>query len=218
MPKITAQREEATRQSILRAARDTFVAKGFHEATTHDVARAAGLSVGSIYTYFASKDDLIRECVLAANKAENDAVLQDIRSDGSARTKMSRAVAGWYHYTIEAPGVPAFLAEAWAAASRKPLIRDMVAQRRERIATVATVVLQEGVGAGDLSSDLDVETTARAVGALLDGVVLECLSSGVPPTRADVERRVMLLMGPSVEGRSAGSTRRRPVPRGDPRP
>ena len=85
MPRITAEREEATRQSILRAARDVFVAKGFHEATTHDVARAAGLSVGSIYTYFASKDELIRECILAANKAESDAVLQDLRSDGSSR-------------------------------------------------------------------------------------------------------------------------------------
>ena len=69
------------------------------------------------------------------------------QSDGSSRTKLSRAIAGWYRYTIEATGVPAFLAEAWAAASRKPLIRDMVAQRRERIATVTTVMLQEGVAA-----------------------------------------------------------------------
>ncbi len=202
MPKITEQREQATRQAILQAARDTFVAKGFHEATTHDVARAAGLSVGSIYTYFASKDDLIRECVLAANQAENDAVMTDIRSDGSTRAKMTRAVSGWYRYTIEAPGVPAFLAEAWAAASRKPLIRDMVAQRRERIATVAAVILQEGVSAGELASDLDVETTARALAALLDGVVLECIGAGVPPTRADVERRALLLLG--IGGRGAG--------------
>jgi AcrR family transcriptional regulator len=201
MPKISTEREEATRQSILRAARDTFVAKGFHDATTHDVARAAGLSVGSIYRYFASKDALIRECVLVANKAETDAVLHDIRSDGSARIRIGRAIAGWYRYTVEAPGVPAFLAEAWAAATRKPLIRDMVAQRRERIATVATVILQEGVAAGEFSADLDVVTTARALGALLDGVVLECISSGVPPTRADVERRALLLIGPSIEQR-----------------
>lgn len=217
MPKITVQREEATRQAILVAARDTFVAKGFHEATTHDVARAAGLSVGSIYTYFASKDDLIRECVLAANKAENDAVLRDIRSDGSAQTRISRAIAGWYRFTIEAPGVPTFLAEAWAAASRKPLIRDMVAQRRERIATVATVVLQQGVAAGELAPGFDVETAARALGSLLDGVVVETISAGVPPTRADVERRALLLIG-SLESRanppdSGCRTTRRSSPR-----
>jgi AcrR family transcriptional regulator len=195
MPRITAQREEATRQAILRAARDTFVMKGFHEATTHDVARAAGLSVGSIYTYFASKDHLIRECVLAANKAESDAVLQDLRSDGSVGKRMSRAIAGWYRFTVLAPGVTTFLAEAWASASRKPLIRDMVAQRRERIATVAAVVLREGVAAGELPPDFDVETTARAVGALLDGVVIECISSPVAPTSSDVQRRALLLIG-----------------------
>ena len=209
MPRITAQREEATRASILRAARDVFVANGFHEATTHDVARAAGLSVGSIYTYFASKDELIRECVLAANKAENEAVLQDIRSGDSARTRMNRAIAGWYHYTVEAPGVPAFLAEAWAAASRKPLIRDMVARRRERIVTVAAVVLQEGVAAGELTPDLDVDTTARALAALLDGVVLECIASGVAPSRVDVERRVLLLLEPPSDGTVGHPTQRR---------
>ena len=194
MPKISAAREEATRQAILRAARDVFVAKGFHLATTHDVARAAGLSVGSIYTYFTSKDELIRECVLAANKAESDAVLAEVISDGSTNTRMRRAIAGWYRFTIEAAGVPTFLTEAWAAASRKPLIRDMVARRHERIATVATVVLLEGVAAGELASDLDVETTARAIAALLDGVVLECVAAGVPPSLADVERRVLLLL------------------------
>ena len=196
MPRISVQRQEATRRSILVAARDVFVAKGFHEATTHDVARAAGLSVGSIYTYFASKDDLIRECVLAANQAETDAVLQDIRSDGSVQAKLTRAIAGWYHYTIEAPGVPVFLAEAWAAASRKSLIRDLVARRRERIVTVATVVIREGVANGELAPDLDVDAMAQALGALLDGVVLESVWSGVPPSLADIERRALLLLGP----------------------
>ena len=194
MPRISAEREAATRRSILDAARDVFVAKGFHEATTHDVARAAGLSVGSIYTYFASKDELIGECVLAANKAETDAVLQEVRSDGSVHARLGRAIAGWYRYTVEAPGVPSFLAEAWATATRKSVIREVVARRRERIVMVATVVLQEGVADGELASDLDIDAMARALGAMLDGVVLECIWSGIPPSLADVERRALLLL------------------------
>jgi len=197
MPRISAEREESTRRSILRAARTAFVEKGFHEATTHDVAREAGLSVGSIYTYFRNKDDLIRESVLAANKDETDAVLRDVRSAGTVRDKMTRAIAGWYAYTIEAPGVPAFLAEAWAAASRKPLIRDLVARRRERIVTVATLILQEGVTAGELAPGFDVDVAARALAALLDGVVLERIESGTSPSRMDVERRALMLFGPA---------------------
>jgi AcrR family transcriptional regulator len=197
MPRISAAREETTRTSILRAARNVFVAKGFHDATTHDVAREAGMSVGSIYTYFASKDDLIRESVLAANKDETDAVLREVRSSGSMRERMRLAIGGWYVYTIEAPGVSAFLAEAWAAASRKPAIRDLVARRRERIVMVATVLLREAMAGGELPADLDVDLTAQAFASLLDGMVLEAIGSDPPPTRADVERRAFLLLGPA---------------------
>lgn len=199
MPRISAAREEGTKRRILMAARDVFVLKGFHQATTHDVARAAGLSVGSIYTYFASKDELIRECVAAANKAETDAVLGDVSSDGPARARIHRAIAGWYRYTIEAPGVPTFLAEAWAAASRRTAIRDVVLLRRERIVTVATLILRQAVTDGELAPDLDVDTTARALGALLDGVVLECIWSGKVPSLADIEGRVLRLTGPVIE-------------------
>ncbi len=198
MPRISAEREERTRQSILRAARNAFVAKGFHEATTHDVAREAGLSVGSIYTYFASKDELVLESILAANKDETDAVLRDVRAGGTTRQKLARAIAGWYAYTIEAPGVPAFLAEAWAAASRKPLIRDLIARRRERVVMVASVILREGAASGEIPSGFDVDSAARALAAMLDGIVLERIETGAAPSRLDVERRALLLLGPET--------------------
>ena len=204
MPRISAERGERTRQSILRAARSAFVAKGFHEATTHDVAREAGLSVGSIYTYFASKDELVLESILAANRDETDAVLRDVRAGGTTRQKMSRAIAGWYAYTIEAPGVPAFLAEAWSAASRKPLIRDLIARRRERVVMVASVILREGVASGEIPPGFDVDSAARALAAMLDGTVLERIETGVAPSRLDVERRALLLLGPETALRRRG--------------
>jgi AcrR family transcriptional regulator len=195
MPRMSAEREEATRRSILRAARNAFVARGFHDATTHDVAREAGISVGSIYTYFASKDDLIHESILAANRDETEAIVRDVQSTGTAREKLARAIDGWYDYTLDAPGVPAFLAEAWAAATRKPLIRDLIARRHERIVTVATMILHEGVASGELAADLDVGAAAGAIAAMLDGIVLESIGSGAPPSRLEVRRRTELIVG-----------------------
>ena len=64
MPRISAEREAATRRRILQAARKVFVEKGFHRASIDDVVDAAGLSVGAIYTYFPSKDELIRASIL----------------------------------------------------------------------------------------------------------------------------------------------------------
>jgi AcrR family transcriptional regulator len=195
MPRISREREEATRQTILNAARDVFVAKGFHAASIDDVVAASGSSVGAIYGYFKSKDELIRACVLAANKAESDAVLASARSDGPFRERLDRAIDGWWEYTIDAPGVPVFLAEVWAAASRQPLIRDMVARRRERVVTVASILLQEAVASGELPADTDVDEVARTIAAFLDGLVIEHVESGGGLRRLDARRRAQLIVG-----------------------
>ena len=46
------------RDEILAAAKAVFADRGFHATTIADVARAAGISYGSIYWYFDSKDAL----------------------------------------------------------------------------------------------------------------------------------------------------------------
>jgi TetR/AcrR family transcriptional regulator, fatty acid metabolism regulator protein len=47
------------RDAILRAAIDTFAARGFFNAQVADVARAAGIAAGTVYLYFRGKDDLL---------------------------------------------------------------------------------------------------------------------------------------------------------------
>lgn len=47
------------RDAILRAAIDTFAARGFFTAQVADVARAAGVAAGTVYLYFRGKDDLL---------------------------------------------------------------------------------------------------------------------------------------------------------------
>ena len=47
------------RDALLRAAIDTFAARGYFNSQVADVARAAGLAAGTVYLYFRSKDDLL---------------------------------------------------------------------------------------------------------------------------------------------------------------
>jgi len=49
----------ARRKQILDAATQVFAEKGFHRATIKDIARVAGIGDGTIYTYFASKDEVL---------------------------------------------------------------------------------------------------------------------------------------------------------------
>lgn len=50
---------KSRKKQILRAALSTFSAKGYGESTMADVARAAGLGVGTLYNYYKSKGDLL---------------------------------------------------------------------------------------------------------------------------------------------------------------
>jgi AcrR family transcriptional regulator len=47
------------RKQIIDGAIKVFVAKGFHKATVREIAKAAGLTMGSLYNYIASKQDII---------------------------------------------------------------------------------------------------------------------------------------------------------------
>lgn len=49
----------ARRKQILDAATQVFAEKGFHRATVKEIARVAGIADGTIYTYFARKDEVL---------------------------------------------------------------------------------------------------------------------------------------------------------------
>jgi len=56
---IRQQLIAARRNQILDAAAKVFAEKGFHHASTKEIARTAGIAEGTIYNYFASKSDLV---------------------------------------------------------------------------------------------------------------------------------------------------------------
>ncbi len=59
-PALAGRADKADkRDAILRAAIETFAARGFFNAQVADVARAAGVAAGTVYLYFRGKDDLL---------------------------------------------------------------------------------------------------------------------------------------------------------------
>ncbi len=65
MTDITVDRRQRLaqnrRKSILDAAARVFARRGYERATTREIAAEAGVSEGTIYTYFASKQELLTE-------------------------------------------------------------------------------------------------------------------------------------------------------------
>src|SRR6056297_192579 len=80
---------EKRRRQIVDAAVALFVENGYHKTTTRQIARATGLSIGSLYEYVSSKEDilyLVCDAIHAEMEASVEAVL-------SSRTPDLRALA-----------------------------------------------------------------------------------------------------------------------------
>jgi AcrR family transcriptional regulator len=69
-----ATEDSAKRRQIVQGARSVFLAQGFDAASMNDIARAAGVSKGTLYVYFQNKEELFsaivqEECLFHAEGA-----------------------------------------------------------------------------------------------------------------------------------------------------
>ena len=74
----------AKRRQIMDGARSVFLATGFDGASMNDIARAAGVSKGTLYSYFGSKDDLF-DAIIRAEFAQAAERLCTFRREGDVR-------------------------------------------------------------------------------------------------------------------------------------
>ena len=59
MPRVSQAHLDARRAQIIDAARARFASHGFARTSMPDLVEASGLSIGAIYRYFASKDEIV---------------------------------------------------------------------------------------------------------------------------------------------------------------
>jgi AcrR family transcriptional regulator len=194
MPRVSEAHELEVRRRIVRAALQVFAEHGFHQATMQDIVRQSGLSVGAIYTYFKSKDELILAGCDLITDQEMAALYTRLEDGGSFRDKIAIAVGFFFDqldFERQEAGGPRLLIEAWAAADSTPAIREMLVRRRREVLAVAVALLHEGIAQRELPEWIDIPAVAPALAAMLDGILLESIEEGAGYRRAEAERRVL---------------------------
>lgn len=85
-----AQPEPAKRRQILEGAREVFRAAGFDGASMGAIAKAAGVSKGTLYVYFGSKEALFEALTLAERGDLAEALFQLDEDDPDVRAVLTR--------------------------------------------------------------------------------------------------------------------------------
>jgi TetR/AcrR family transcriptional regulator, repressor for uid operon len=170
-PKVSTQYKIELRERILHSAVTIFSKNGFDKSRMEDISLEAGISKGTLYLYFKSKDELffaICENNIKKLKEQLDFLLAQKKED------LIYNVEKFYdnfHNAIKDDEQKVYM-ELISECSRNPKIRNVMYSHRIKVFDIVSKYLNLQIDKGLLRKDLDVEAISSGLVSIYDGLTL----------------------------------------------
>ena len=196
MPRLLRdESREATRQRLLAAARETFAKFGFVGASVDQVAQAAGLSKGAVYSNFASKEALFLE-LLRQHMAEETGELQALFRSSRSALAILRSLEEKYSRPEKQEVWCLLSAEFQLHARRSPQFAKPFARlyrkQRKAIGRLVALIAIQGGGAAPAAAQL--AEIAASLMAVILGIALQRAADPRAVSAATAGRSLRLLL------------------------
>ncbi|MDY7224301.1 TetR/AcrR family transcriptional regulator [Halalkalibacterium halodurans] len=89
------------REQMIKGAVSLFIEKGFHRTTTREIAKQSGFSIGTLYEYIGSKEDVLYLVCDAIYEEVSDRLRQQLDTKGSGVERLKKAIAALFHVIDE---------------------------------------------------------------------------------------------------------------------
>lgn len=90
-------RSQATKEKILESAYKLFCERGYYQTTTNHIAESAGVSIGSLYSYYGDREEILSDLLIRFDSSLNRAL-----DDLSQETELCKSDIGlWVKRVIE---------------------------------------------------------------------------------------------------------------------
>ncbi len=198
MPKITEAKRESRRQLILDAALRCFARDGFHNTTTADIVRESGVSQGSLYLYFATKDDII--VALADDRHQGEAMVNAlVQTEQNPIDALSLLMELHGRSLIDPQRIDRRKVgiQGWAEALRNPVIRASVVGGADTVRREIVALIERGQASGHFRKDVSPDAFARVLIAIFQGMALQTAWGETPDFEA-MGRLVRDMVGGSL--------------------
>lgn len=149
LPRRRRVPEERPRQ-ILEAALAVFGEQGLAGARIDDIAERAGISKGTVYLYFASKDDLFRE-VLRDTFAEMLEIASAVEDTASAKADLKTFCRNYWTFLRSSRFETVYRLVMSEIHAFPELSRDYSVEVKDPIKQILTRILNHGVKTGEFS-------------------------------------------------------------------
>jgi AcrR family transcriptional regulator len=170
-PKVSIQYKIELRERILQSAVTIFSKYGFDKARMEDISLEAGISKGTLYLYFKSKEELffaICENNIKKLKEQLDFLLTQKKED------LIYNVEKFYdnfHNAIKDDEQKVYM-ELLSECSRNSKIRKVMYSHRIKVFDIVSKYLKLQIDKGLLKKDMDVEGISSGLVSIYDGLTL----------------------------------------------
>ena len=177
MPRTSAAHATEMRQRILDGAYRAMLAGGYRGTTMPAIAAESDVSVGLLYRYFDSKEELYLAMCEGVTQAQLDELAAHLGTIADPRARVAAAVRHFVE-SLEAEGWGAIVTTGWAEADVRPALRDILRRRCDQIRSFAAMFLREAMARGELAPGIEIEELSLATAMLLDGVIAHHAENG----------------------------------------
>ncbi len=157
------ERGRRTRTALLTAARQAFEERGFNDCRMNDIADAAGVSHGTVYTYFASKEDILGGVI--------DELLVELQDDLRTNSKdpLARIEEANRRYLVAYRDNARLLQVVEQASVADPELGKRLDEFRDRYHARVSTALRRLQQQDRVPGDLPADVTATALCAMVEG-------------------------------------------------
>jgi AcrR family transcriptional regulator len=203
MARVTTETKQATRARLLDAAAREFGRVGLERANIDAISLAAGYAKGTVYNYFASKEELFLAVVEeASTRAAAAAAVPD---EAPARERLLGTLVAFCTWAGDHDAFARVLVRECLMGT--PTLHARVIKAEAPFTDELTAILAEGARRGQLRSDLPAEHLALAIAGLTDlALAQHWTTGGKEPTLDEIPDLVLRVV---LDGRPAHSTSRR---------
>jgi AcrR family transcriptional regulator len=177
---------EERKNQILDAAMKTFSEVGFHKARMSDIAETSGLSKGSLYWYFDSKDSIILnllEKIFEPELKDLRALLTDSRSaEDRLEIYVDRVSNDMQKMLKWLPLIYEFIALAF----RQVTVKKAVSRYYQSHLEILVSLIQQGMDSGEFQADSALEASI-AIGSIIEGTALLWVYN---PSQIDIKYQI----------------------------
>lgn len=179
-----ALHQEVSRAQILDAAEEIFASKGYYEATIKEIAQLAEFSVGAVYSFFETKDDLFVQIYLRRGDEFMEGMRTVMRQKAAPRQQMHRLADYQINFFREHPnfGRLYLRSSAVALGDIESKINELVSDRYAEAMKLQRDMFRTGQRDGTFrpGDPLVVAHLFSAMVSAFQGIDLDVIGAGEP--------------------------------------